>query len=158
MVHTGNFTTEVTGTQFSVEKDSINKQVSVFLYSGKVSLYNNDKFIKSLSPQEGFIFDEVTQKEVIKKQTIPLLKKESPLNDLSRNMSVTYQNIPLQDAYKDWAKKSGVEVDLSKVSIPEDTYITLSLEDKSAMEILEKLNLFYKFSYTRSENKIIILK
>lgn len=158
-VHQGNLTTEVLGTKFLIEDDSIQSITKIYLYSGKIAITNKEKTLQRiLLPGDSLIYNKLTDKEFIQSNVIKQASLITAEKAIENKLSITFSNVKLKDAYKLVQQKTGILIDCSNIGIDGELIISLEYENKPVYKIINDLNSFSEFSYEIKNNAIVISK
>lgn len=158
IVHQGRLITQVLGTRFTIENDSLSNIVKVYLHTGKIAVFNEaHSFKKVLSTGDSLIYSSLDDNEVIEKLEMDskpfIVDASTAIND---RMSITFVNVKIKDAYQEIENNTGIQIDYSDIGIGGDIFISLDYKNKTIDKILKDLNSFSGYSYFIKDNSIII--
>lgn len=146
IVNTGKSYVRVTGTSFNVNTRAADKQVEVYVKTGKVYLVNSDKTDSiALNPGNKGVFVEETNKVQ--------LDTTASENDLFwMNKTLTYQNTPLKVVFDEIRKYYNVTIEVEDASI-EELRLTTNFSDQTAGEVLEVIALSFNLRVEKNGTK-----
>ena len=148
-IHAGETVTEVLGTSFNVELDTILGNVKVIVNSGKVGFYqsNQKKDLKILFPDDMATY-------LHENQTI-LVSSNSNLNYLSWKTGVLkFYDTPVDEVCRVLSKQYHKQI-ISKIDQP-DMVLTGTFQNESLDDILDVMELTLDVNAITTNNQIII--
>jgi ferric-dicitrate binding protein FerR (iron transport regulator) len=148
-IHAGETVTEVLGTSFNVNLDTISGNVNVVVNSGKVGFYqsNQKKEWKILLPDDMASYHPENQSI--------LVSTNSNLNYLSWKTGILkFYETPINEVCKVLSKQYHKQV-ISKVQQP-NMVLTGTFQNESLNDILDVIELTLDVDATTSSNQIII--
>jgi len=150
-IHAGKTVTEVLGTSFNVELDTISGNVNVIVNTGKVGFYqtNQKKDWKILLPEDLATY-------LHENQSI-LVSSNANLNYLSWKTGVLkFYDTPISEVCKVLSKQYHKQV-ISKIDQP-DMVLTGTFQNESLDDILNVMELTLDIKATTTSNQITIQK
>ena len=150
-IHTGETITEVLGTSFNVELDTISGNVKIIVNTGKVGFYpsNQQKDRKILVPHDLATY-------LSENQSI-LVSSNSNLNYLSWKTGVLkFYDTPISEVCKVLSKQYHKQI-ISKINQP-DMMLTGTFQNESLDDILNVMELTLDVNANTTNNQIIIQK
>jgi transmembrane sensor len=150
-IHAGETVTEVLGTSFNVEFDTISGDVNVIVNTGKVGFYQSDqqKRWKILLPADHASYLSVNQSISV--------SSNSNLNFLSWKTGVLkFYDTPISEVCKVLSKQYHKQI-ISKIDQP-DMVLTGTFQNESLEDILDVMELTLDVNATTTNNQIIIQK
>lgn len=133
IVNTNNLQVQVKGTTFNVKAYHEDKEIEVFLESGKVSLLNGNTMIKELQPGEQAHYDKQTGVCTISKITEVALPTKWIYD------TVSFDNTSLSEVLVQLSNKFGVKFIIRDPQVFSYNY-TLTTQYKNLEDIIGELN------------------
>ena len=151
IIHTGETITEVLGTSFNVELDTISGNVNVIVNTGKVGFYDSDQkdYRKILLPNDHATFLTENQKISV--------SSNSNLNFLSWKTGILkFYDTPVSEVCKVLSKQYHKQV-ICKIGQPGMT-LTGTFQNESLDDVLNTMKLTLDINVASIDNQILIQK